>query len=72
MQQNPFLNLAQQLKAASSPMGMLNQMAQNAPQGQKFLEMTQGKTPQEIEETAKNYFKTVGVDINKFRQQMGL
>lgn len=67
-----LINLAQTLKAASNPMATLQQMAYSSPQFAKFQEMTQGKSAQEIEQIARNLAQTKGINIDQFRQQLGI
>lgn len=68
---NPF-QLLQMMKTASNPMAMIQQLAQNNPQLQPIIQNIQGKTPQELEQYARNLAQSRGVDLNKLLGQYGL
>lgn len=68
-----MVNLFQTLKTVNNPMEMLMQQFAGNPQKlAQFKSMTQGKSPQEIEQTARNYAKTIGVDIDQIVRQLGM
>ena len=54
---------------------MMNQQLQNNPLFQRAQQMAQGKSPQELEQVAKNLCKQRGIDLdsamNQFKQMMG-
>lgn len=52
---NPMLNM---LQNAQNPMALLQQRYGNDPAFQKAMETVKGKSPQEIEQFAKNMFFT--------------
>ena len=53
-------------------MEMLQQQAQNNPVIAQALQMTQGKSGNEIMQIANNLAKAQGTDINALRQQLGI
>jgi hypothetical protein len=54
---------------------MMNQQLQNNPLFQRAQQMAQGKSPQELEQVAKNLCKQRGIDLDsamkQFQQMMG-
>lgn len=60
------------LKMAQNPMAEMQRMFSNDPVYSRFQQMIQGKTPQEIEATVRNLAQTRGINIDQFRQQIGL
>lgn len=54
---------------------MMNQQLQNNPLFQRAQQMAQGKSPQELEQVAKNLCQQRGIDLdsamNQFKQMMG-
>lgn len=63
MQNNP-MQLLQMLSNVNNPMAIIQQMFGNNPQFQKVMQVAQGKTPQELEQYARNLCKSQGIDIN--------
>jgi hypothetical protein len=54
---------------------MMNQQLQNNPLFQRAQQMAQGKSPQELEQVAKNLCQQRGIDLDsamkQFQQMMG-
>ena len=72
-----MVNLAQSLKTASDPWGFLMNMAKSDPKmWQYYQQNILGKTPQEIEQAAKEEIRKSGFDpqqsIAQVRQQLGI
>lgn len=75
---NP-LQMIGMLKGKSNPQQMMGQMMtqqlQNNPLFQRAQQMAQGKSPQELEQVAKNLCQQRGIDLdlamNQFKQMMG-
>lgn len=67
------------LNGRSNPQQMVSQIMsqqlQSNPLFQRAQEMAQGKTPQELEQVAKNLCQQKGIDLdsamNQFKQMMG-
>lgn len=72
MMNNPLLQIVSRLRQAKNPMDMMSQLFSNNPKFQKVMEMTKGKSPQEIQELAINTAQTQGIDINNILNQFGL
>ena len=69
---NGIMDLIGLIKGAQNPMAMLQQQAPNNPQIARALQMIQGKSPDQIMQIANSLAREQGVDINQFRQQLGL
>ena len=64
---NPNKFLSQQLQ------GCMNQMAQQNPQAyHKAMEMTQGKTEEQMKQTAMNLAQQRGIDLRQFANSFGI
>lgn len=61
---NP-LQLIQQLQGNKDPMGALKQMFGNDPKFQRALEMAEGKTPEQLQQTVKNLFEQRGMNFDE-------
>ncbi len=64
-----------QLKNSQNPAQMMQQMFGNDPTFNRAMQMSQGKSPQEIEQVMANLCQQRGVDYNQFKQtlsQLGL
>lgn len=68
---NPF-QLLQMLKTATNPMALVQRIAQNNTQLQPIIQNIQNKTPQELEQYARNLAQSKGIDLNKLLNQYGL
>lgn len=67
-----LLQMVARIQQAQNPMGIMQQMFARNPKFAKVIEMTKGKSPQEIEMLVRNTAKTQGVDINNVFNQLGL
>lgn len=72
MLNNPLIQIVSKLRQSQNPMDMMSQLFSHNPKFQKVMEMTKGKSPQEIQELAINTAQTQGVDINKILNQFGM
>ena len=59
-------------RSGINPQSYLQSQAQNNPEIAKALEMTQGKSPDQIMQVAQNLARERGVDLNSLRQQLGI
>lgn len=68
---NP-MQLMQMLRGSGNPMQMLMGMSRNNPQLQQIIQMTNGKTPAEMQQMVMDEARKRGIDINQLAQQMGV
>lgn len=68
---NP-MQLMQMLRGSGNPMQMLMGMSRNNPQLQQIMQMTNGKTPAEMQQMVMDEARKRGIDINQLAQQMGV
>lgn len=64
-----------QIRESQNPMQMMQAMFGNNPNFNRALQMTQGKTPAEMEAVMKNLCQNSGMDFNQIQQtfsQFGL
>ena len=62
-------------RSASNPQAvrqMFQQMASSNPAVAKMLEMTNNRTPEEMNQIVQNLARQQGVDLNQLKQQMGI
>ena len=57
-----------QLAASRNPLQLLQQMAGDNPAFSRAMQMAQGKTPQQLEQTCRNLCQQQGVDFDQFMQ----
>ena len=72
MQINPLMMLVQAMNSGQNPMALLQQMAPQNPQIAQAFQMMQGKTPQQLEQMARNMAGERGIDINQMMRQLGI
>ena len=78
MSQNPMAQLLPQMN--KNPMegiqAMVMSQLQNDPRYQRAQEMAKGRTPQELEQVARNLCQQQGIDfdqaLNQFKNQFGI
>lgn len=66
---NP-MQMMQQIMGSMNPMQMMSQMFGNNPMFQRAMQMAQGKSPQELQEVARNLCQQRGVQFDNAVQQM--
>lgn len=71
-QNNPFMALAQMMKNGGNPMPIIQQAARANPQLNQFLQMVNGKSPEQLKQMAMNIAKEKGTTVEEVAQQMGL
>ncbi len=71
MLNNP-MQLIGMLQNAQNPMMMIQQMFGNNPQYRQVMQAIQGKSPQQLEQYARNLAKNQGIDLNQLAGQFGL
>lgn len=64
--------LIQAARSGGNPMQVISGMAQGNPIMQQGANMIAGKSPQELEQLARNMAKQRGVDIDQMFEQLGL
>lgn len=68
---NP-LQMLNALQKNPNPMAFLGQLASQNPQLKRVMEVTNGKSPQELEQYVRNVAQTQGIDLSQLAQKMGL
>lgn len=68
---NP-LQMMQMLKGAQNPMQTMMQLSQHNPQLNQIMQMTNGKTPAQMEQMVRQAAQQRGVDLNQLAQQLGI
>lgn len=74
---NPMqlMQMFNQIKGSNNPMGMMSQMFGNNPQFKMAQQMTQGKSPAEIQQVINNVCQQKGINqdqLKQMAQQMGI
>ena len=72
MLNNPMLQVVAAMRGGGDPMALLNQMAQSNPQMQQAMQMISGKSPQQLQEMAKNLARERGVNIEDVARSLGI
>lgn len=68
---NP-MQLIQMIQSGGNPMQLLSQMGRQNPMVGQVLQMTNGRTPNEMRDMAQRIARQKGVDLNQLAQSMGL
>ena len=72
MMNNPLLMAVQMLNAGQNPALFIQQAATRNPRIAQAMQMMRGKSPQQIEQIARNMARERGIDINALAQQLGV
>lgn len=68
---NPF-QMVQMLRGAQNPMQTMMQLSGQNPQLNQIMQMTNGKTPAQMEQMVRQAAQQRGVDLNQLAQQLGV
>ena len=69
---NPVLALVQAMQQGQNPITLMQQFAGNDQRMGQFMQMIQGKTPQEIRSVAQNVASELHVDLNQMLRDLGI
>ena len=72
MGNNPIMQMMGMLQNSKNPMAVMQKLAGQNPKLQQVMGMTQGKTPQQMQQMAENLAKEKGVNLQEFMKQMGI
>ena len=71
MLNNP-LQLLGMLQISQNPMGLLQQVYGNNPRFGQIMQIIKGKSPQQLEQYARNLAKGQNINLNQLASQFGL
>lgn len=69
---NPMMALLNAARNGGNSMQMMQQMAGNDPRMRQFMQMVNGKNPQQLRQMAENVAKERGTTLQAVAQQMGV
>lgn len=69
---NPMMSLGAFLQAGKTPQQALALIMQNNPQARQLTEMMRGKTPQQLEQIARNMARERGTTIEDIARSLGI
>lgn len=68
---NPVIALVNAAKNGGNPMQMIQQMAGQDPQMRQFMQMVNGKSPQQLRQMAENMARERGTNVEAVIKQLG-
>ena len=72
MMNNPLMAILGAMRSGGNPMSMLQQMAGQNPQMRQFMQMINGKSPDQLKQIAENMARERGVSLNDVARQLGI
>lgn len=72
MMNNPLDQIMNAFRSGGNPMAIAQQMAAANPTMRQFMQMVNGKSPQQLRQMAENMAKERGVTINDVARQLGI
>lgn len=69
---NPVFALMQAMRSGQNPQNLLMNMARQDARVRQAMELTRGKTPQQMRQIAENMARERGVDLNDVARQLGI
>lgn len=69
---NPMLALMQAMRSGQNPQNLLMNMARQDARVRQAMELTRGKTPQQMRQIAENMARERGLDLNDVARQLGI
>lgn len=70
MNMNPMQIMQMMMQGGGNPMQMMMSMFGNNPHFQRAMQMVKGKTPAQMQQTARNLCKERGIDFDGAAKQM--
>lgn len=68
---NPVIALVNAAKNGGNPVQMIQQMAGQDPQMRQFMQMVNGKNPQQLRQMAENMARERGTNVEAVIKQLG-
>lgn len=68
---NPVIALVNAAKNGGNPVHMIQQMAGQDPQMRQFMQMVNGKNPQQLRQMAENMARERGTNVETVIKQLG-
>ena len=68
---NPVIALVNAAKNGGNPVQMIQQMAGQDPQMRQFMQMVNGKSPQQLRQMAENMARERGTNVEAVIKQLG-
>lgn len=72
MQNNPMMQVINIAKNGGNPMALLQQMASQNPQMKQIMDITNGKSQQEMNDYMKKAAQQKGIDLGQLAQSIGV
>lgn len=69
---NPLNMMMNAMRVGANPMNILQQMAGQNPQMRQFMQMINGKSPDQLKQMAENMARERGVSLNDVARQLGI
>lgn len=69
---NPVFALVSAMQSGKNPMALVQQMAARDPQMRQFMQMVNGKSPEQLRQMAENMARERGTTINDVARQLGI
>lgn len=71
-QNNPLGALLGMARSGGNPRAMVQQMARTDPRMAQFMQMVDGKSPQQLQQLAASIATERGIDLNAFVNSLGM
>ena len=72
MMNNPMQIITSQMRRGMNPNAILSQMAQRDPRVAQVMQITRGKSNDEMRQYAENLARERGIDLDSFVRSMGI
>lgn len=69
---NPMMAMINAMRKGGNPMALVQRMAAQNPQMRQFMQMINGKSPEQLRQMAENVAKERGVSLNDVARQLGI
>lgn len=69
---NPLFALVNAMQSGKNPMALVQQMAARDPQMRQFMQMVNGKSPEQLRQMAENMARERGTTVDAIIRQLGL
>ena len=72
MMNNPMMQIMSAMRSGQNPMQMMQRMAMNDPRAAQAMQIIRGKSPQELQQIARNMARERNINIDELQRSFGM
>ena len=72
MMNNPMMQIMSAMRSGQNPMEMMQRMAMNDPRAAQAMQIIRGKSPQELQQIARNMARERNINLDELQRSFGM